>query len=144
MATGMQRSAPSRFVSGCAVLCAVLLAAAGCSSSGNPKVPAGAKSSGGLHAVIETDKGEVEVELLAPEPLHATAEALPLTVVFEDEDLLVIDKPAGMVVHAGASPPPRARWCRGRADAPPRAASRRCLPALAAPRRRHRGDAAPR
>ena len=60
----MQRSAPSRFVSGCAVLCAVLLAAAGCSSSGNPKVPAGAKSSGGLHAVIETDKGEVEVELL--------------------------------------------------------------------------------
>ena len=44
---------------------------------------------------------EVELELLAPEPLHATAEALPLEVVFEDEDLLVIDKPAGMVVHAG-------------------------------------------
>lgn len=44
---------------------------------------------------------EVEVELLAPEPLHATPEALPLQVVFEDEDLLVIDKPAGMVVHAG-------------------------------------------
>lgn len=44
---------------------------------------------------------EVEVELLAPEPLHATPEALPLQVVFEDEHLLVIDKPAGMVVHAG-------------------------------------------
>ncbi|MFZ6182021.1 RluA family pseudouridine synthase [Nannocystis pusilla] len=44
---------------------------------------------------------EVEVELQAPEPLHATPEALPLQVVFEDEHLLVIDKPAGMVVHAG-------------------------------------------
>ena len=61
----MQRSAPSKSASLCALACAVLLATAGCSSSGNPKVPAGAKSSGGLHAVIETDKGEVELELLA-------------------------------------------------------------------------------
>ena len=37
---------------------------AGCRASGNPKVPAGAKSSGGLHAVIETEKGLIEVELL--------------------------------------------------------------------------------
>ena len=45
---------------------------------------------------------DLEVELLAPEPLHmAVPEALPLTVVYEDEHLLVIDKPAGMVVHAG-------------------------------------------
>jgi cyclophilin family peptidyl-prolyl cis-trans isomerase len=36
----------------------------GCrSSTGNPKVPAGAKSSGGLHATIETDKGPIEIEL---------------------------------------------------------------------------------
>jgi cyclophilin family peptidyl-prolyl cis-trans isomerase len=43
-----------------------LLWVAGCNSSpGNPKVPAGAKSSGGLHGVIETDKGAIEVELLA-------------------------------------------------------------------------------
>jgi cyclophilin family peptidyl-prolyl cis-trans isomerase len=34
----------------------------GCSSSGNPKVPAGAKSSGGKHAAIETTKGTVEME----------------------------------------------------------------------------------
>jgi 23S rRNA pseudouridine1911/1915/1917 synthase len=36
-----------------------------------------------------------------PEPVPATAqpEAIPLRVAFEDEDLLVIDKPAGMVVH---------------------------------------------
>jgi cyclophilin family peptidyl-prolyl cis-trans isomerase len=38
---------------------------ASCSSSaGNPKVPADAKSSGGLHATIETDKGPIEIEFL--------------------------------------------------------------------------------
>ncbi|MCP4695671.1 MAG: 23S rRNA pseudouridine(1911/1915/1917) synthase RluD [Gammaproteobacteria bacterium] len=30
------------------------------------------------------------------------AQALPLNILYEDEDLLVIDKPAGMVVHPGA------------------------------------------
>ena len=34
--------------------------------------------------------------------LAATPEALPLSIVFEDEDLLVVNKPAGMVVHVGA------------------------------------------
>lgn len=34
---------------------------------GNPKVPAGAKSSGGLHAAIQTDKGVIEIELLPTE-----------------------------------------------------------------------------
>ena len=45
--------------------CVAVVALAGCTpSSGNPKVPAGAKSSGGLHGVIETDKGPIEVEFL--------------------------------------------------------------------------------
>ena len=48
--------------------CVLLLGLAGCNSApaggGNPKVPAGAKSSGGNHAVIETDKGAIEIELL--------------------------------------------------------------------------------
>lgn len=35
-------------------------------------------------------------------PLRATAEHIPLHVVYEDEDIAVIDKPAGMMVHAGA------------------------------------------
>ncbi len=35
-------------------------------------------------------------------PLRAVPEAIPLTVVYEDDDLSVIDKPAGMLVHAGA------------------------------------------
>ncbi|MEO7276174.1 MAG: peptidylprolyl isomerase, partial [Vicinamibacterales bacterium] len=34
-------------------------------SNGNPKVPAGAKSSGGSHAAIDTDKGTIEIELLS-------------------------------------------------------------------------------
>jgi cyclophilin family peptidyl-prolyl cis-trans isomerase len=34
---------------------------------GNPKVPAGAKSSGGNHALIETDKGVIEIEFFAAE-----------------------------------------------------------------------------
>jgi cyclophilin family peptidyl-prolyl cis-trans isomerase len=39
---------------------------AGCSSPEvNPKVPPGATSSGGMHAVIETDKGPIELEFFA-------------------------------------------------------------------------------
>ncbi len=37
-----------------------------------------------------------------PAPLRAVAEDIPLQVVFEDADLAVIDKPAGMMVHAGS------------------------------------------
>jgi cyclophilin family peptidyl-prolyl cis-trans isomerase len=45
--------------------CAALVSVVGCSSApGNPKVPAGAKSSGGMHGVIETDKGNIEIEFL--------------------------------------------------------------------------------
>ena len=35
-------------------------------------------------------------------PLSAAAEDIALTVLYEDESLIAIDKPAGMVVHAGA------------------------------------------
>lgn len=41
----------------------------------------------------------VEIELPAPEPSYAAAEDLPLSIVYEDADLLVLDKPAGIVVH---------------------------------------------
>lgn len=44
--------------------------------------------------------GDVIVVEIPPPPGRAVeAEALPLTVIFEDEHLLVIDKAAGMVVH---------------------------------------------
>jgi 23S rRNA pseudouridine1911/1915/1917 synthase len=44
----------------------------------------------------------IEAEPADPPPLHASAEDIPLTVLYEDDDLVAIDKPAGMVVHAGA------------------------------------------
>ncbi len=37
-----------------------------------------------------------------PAPLRAYAEAIPLDIVYEDDDLAVVNKPAGMMVHAGA------------------------------------------
>jgi 23S rRNA pseudouridine1911/1915/1917 synthase len=41
----------------------------------------------------------VDVEVPAPVDTHVEAEDIPLAVVHEDADLLVIDKPAGLVVH---------------------------------------------
>lgn len=38
----------------------------------------------------------------APPPLRAMAEDIPLDIVYEDKDLAVVNKPAGMMVHAGA------------------------------------------
>ncbi len=37
-----------------------------------------------------------------PAPLKAVAEAIPLDIVYEDDDLAVVNKPAGMMVHAGS------------------------------------------
>jgi 23S rRNA pseudouridine1911/1915/1917 synthase len=37
-----------------------------------------------------------------PPPLRAMAEDIPLDVLYEDDDLVVVNKPAGMMVHAGA------------------------------------------
>ena len=42
-------------------------------------------------------------------PLRAMPEAIPLDIVFEDDDLVVVSKPAGMMVHAGAGPTESAR-----------------------------------
>ena len=44
----------------------------------------------------------IDFEPAAPAPLHAQPESIPLRVLYEDDDFLAIDKPAGMVVHAGA------------------------------------------
>ncbi|GGB32984.1 pseudouridine synthase [Roseibium aquae] len=45
-----------------------------------------------------------EIAITLPEPVDADpeAEAIPITVVFEDAHLIVVDKPAGLVVHPGA------------------------------------------
>jgi 23S rRNA pseudouridine1911/1915/1917 synthase len=44
----------------------------------------------------------VEIELLAPPEVAALPEPIPLSILYEDEDLIAVDKPAGMVVHPGA------------------------------------------
>lgn len=45
---------------------------------------------------------EILVDPAGLPALNAHAEAIPLTVLYEDSDVVAIDKPAGMVVHAGA------------------------------------------
>jgi 23S rRNA pseudouridine1911/1915/1917 synthase len=45
---------------------------------------------------------EIEVDVPPPAPETLEPEAIALDVVYEDDEVLVIDKPAGMVVHPGA------------------------------------------
>jgi cyclophilin family peptidyl-prolyl cis-trans isomerase len=52
-------------------LCIALLVGSQASAAGNPKVPAGSKSSGGLHATMVTDKGTIEFELDAADSPRA-------------------------------------------------------------------------
>src|SRR5215472_17024563 len=50
-------------------------------------------------------RGGEEIRLLGPakvDPLRAMPEEIPLDIVFEDEDMAIVNKPAGMMVHAGA------------------------------------------
>ncbi|HEV8524124.1 MAG TPA: RluA family pseudouridine synthase [Terriglobales bacterium] len=50
-------------------------------------------------------RGGETVSLLAPPhapPLRATPEEIPVDIIYEDASLAVVNKPAGMVVHAGA------------------------------------------
>jgi len=60
-----------------------------------PAKPATQVAPGDLVVVDEPD----------PETLDVAAEAIPLTVVYEDDDLLVIDKPADLVIHPAAGNP---------------------------------------
>ena len=49
----------------------------------------------------------VEVMVPAPAPTGLVAQEIPLTVVYEDAHLLVVDKPAGLTVHPGPGHPDR-------------------------------------
>jgi len=44
----------------------------------------------------------VSISVPPPEPAEPQAESIPLAIVYEDADLIVIDKPAGLVVHPAA------------------------------------------
>lgn len=48
---------------------------------------------------------QITVTVPAPVAVAVVAEAIPLAIVYEDEDLLVIDKPVGMVVHPAKGHP---------------------------------------
>ncbi len=45
---------------------------------------------------------EIEVTLPEPKPAHIAPTEMPLDIVYEDEDVLVINKPKGLVVHPAA------------------------------------------
>jgi 23S rRNA pseudouridine1911/1915/1917 synthase len=47
-------------------------------------------------------KQVVEIDWPAPQPAVPQPEDIPLTIVYEDASLVVVDKPAGLVVHPGA------------------------------------------
>lgn len=49
-------------------------------------------------------KAEDEIELIIPDPveLEIKGEDIPLNILYEDNDVLVVDKPQGMVVHPAA------------------------------------------
>ena len=49
--------------------------------------------------------GDYVITLGEPEPIDAQPETIPLDVVYEDDALIVIDKPAGMVVHPAPGSP---------------------------------------
>ena len=51
--------------------------------------------------------GDYEIDIPPPAPAEPEPQAIPLTVLFEDEHLIVVDKPAGMAVHPGPGTPDR-------------------------------------
>ncbi|HEX6612573.1 MAG TPA: pseudouridine synthase, partial [Rhodanobacteraceae bacterium] len=47
----------------------------------------------------------VALQVIEAAEVEAAPEAIPLRIVYEDSELLVVDKPAGLVVHPGAGNP---------------------------------------
>lgn len=55
------------------------------------------KPSNKKYAVLAND--EIEITMPEPEECEAEPENIPLDIIYEDDDILVINKPSGMVVH---------------------------------------------
>jgi 23S rRNA pseudouridine1911/1915/1917 synthase len=49
-----------------------------------------------------TPGDEIEIDIPAPAPAEIASQDLPLTVIHEDADIVVVDKPPGLVVHPAA------------------------------------------
>ncbi|MFQ5812390.1 MAG: RluA family pseudouridine synthase [Anaerolineae bacterium] len=61
------------------------------------RVTVGGEATKSSHQVEAGD--EIVVRIPPPEPLEVRPEPIPLDIVHEDEDIIVVNKPAGMVVH---------------------------------------------
>lgn len=69
----------------------------------NEDVLVNGKASKSSYKLREHD--EVEVELIAPAADAFVPENIPLEIVYEDDTLVVVNKPAGLVVHPAAGTP---------------------------------------
>jgi 23S rRNA pseudouridine1911/1915/1917 synthase len=69
----------------------------------NEDVLVNGKSSKPSYKIREHD--EVEVELIAPAADAFVPENIPIDIVYEDDTLVVVNKPAGLVVHPAAGMP---------------------------------------
>jgi len=59
-----------------------------------------------VKAGLKLNAGDrLKVVLPPPPPSPLTPEAIPLNIIYEDEDLLVVDKPAGLTVHPAPGHP---------------------------------------
>jgi 23S rRNA pseudouridine1911/1915/1917 synthase len=56
-------------------------------------------------SVKAPEGAQFRIDVPEAAPAEATAQEIPLVIVFEDEHLIVVDKPAGMVVHPAAGNP---------------------------------------
>ena len=53
-------------------------------------------------ASYKTKLGDkIEIEILEPKETNLEAQDIPLDIIYEDDDILVVNKPKGMVVHPG-------------------------------------------
>src|SRR5829696_8514458 len=41
---------------------------------------------------------QIDIDFPEPAPVEIVAEPIPLHIIYEDDDLIVVDKPAGMIV----------------------------------------------
>lgn len=56
----------------------------------------------GKNRSILKEGDKISIEIPEPKPLEIKAENIPIEIIHEDGDLLVVNKPQGMVVHPGA------------------------------------------
>jgi 23S rRNA pseudouridine1911/1915/1917 synthase len=68
-------------------------------ASGVVQIEGSAARKGALHL---RGSEKITLEITERPPIRVEAESIPLDVLYEDDDIIAINKPAGMTVHAGA------------------------------------------